>query len=99
MGAIIVSKGDAHMPSPAMQDLIDAFRDSQQARAGQAPPVLAERRATFAPAGRLHPVPGDVLVRDVNAGGVPDQDPISTPARLRQFAAEQIGKFLRARVL
>ena len=29
------------------------------------------RRATFAPAGRLHPVPDDVLVTEVSAGGVP----------------------------
>ena len=37
------------MPSQAMQDLIDAFRDRQQASAGQAPPTLEERRASFAP--------------------------------------------------
>ena len=59
------------MPSQAMQDLIDAFRDRQKASASQAPQTLAERRAAFAPAGRLHPVPDDVLVREVTAGGVP----------------------------
>ena len=59
------------MPSQAMQDLIDAFRDQQKARASQAPPTLEERRAAFAPAGRLHPVPDDVLVREVTAGRVP----------------------------
>ena len=59
------------MPSQAMQDLIDAFRDRQKASAGQTPPTLEERRATFAPAGRLHPVPDDVLVTEVSAGGVP----------------------------
>jgi epsilon-lactone hydrolase len=59
------------MPSQAMQDLIDAFRDRQRASAGQTPPTLEERRATFAPAGRLHPVPDDVLVTEVTAGGVP----------------------------
>jgi monoterpene epsilon-lactone hydrolase len=59
------------MPSQAMQDLIDAFRDQQKASASQAPPTLEERRAAFAPAGRLHPVPDDVLVREVTAGGVP----------------------------
>jgi hypothetical protein len=37
------------MPSPAMQQLIDAFRDRRAARAGQAPPTLDERRAGFAP--------------------------------------------------
>jgi epsilon-lactone hydrolase len=59
------------MPSQAMQDLIDAFRDAQKASSGQAPPTLEERRAAFAPAGRLHPVPDDVLVTEVTAGGVP----------------------------
>jgi monoterpene epsilon-lactone hydrolase len=54
-----------------MQDLIDGFRDRQKASASQAPPTLEERRAAFAPAGRLHPVPDDVLVRQVTAGGVP----------------------------
>jgi monoterpene epsilon-lactone hydrolase len=59
------------MPSQAMQDVIDAFRDQQKASASQAPPTLEERRAKFAPAGRLHPVPDDVLVQEVTAGGVP----------------------------
>ncbi len=59
------------MPSQAMQDLMDAIRDRQKASAGQAPPALEERRAAFAPAGRLHPVPDDVLVTEVTAGGVP----------------------------
>jgi monoterpene epsilon-lactone hydrolase len=59
------------MPSQAMQDLIDALRDRQKASAGQAPPTLEERRAAFAPGGRLHPVPDDVLVTEVTAGGVP----------------------------
>lgn len=59
------------MPSQAMQDLIDAFRDRRKARASQAPPTLEELRAAFAPGGRLHPVPDDVLVTEVSAGGVP----------------------------
>ncbi len=59
------------MPSQAMQDLIDAFRDRQKASASQAPPTLAERRAAFVPGDRLHPIPDDVLVREVTAGGVP----------------------------
>ena len=59
------------MPSQAMRDLIDALRDQQKASAGQAPPTLEELRAAFAPAGRLHPVPDDVRVTEVNAGGVP----------------------------
>jgi epsilon-lactone hydrolase len=59
------------MPSQAMQDVIDALRDQQKASAAQAPPTLEERRAAFAPAGRLYPVPDDVLVSEVTAGGVP----------------------------
>jgi epsilon-lactone hydrolase len=59
------------MPSQAMQDVIDALRDQQKASAGQAPPTLEQRRAAFTPAGRLYPVPDDVLVSDVTAGGVP----------------------------
>lgn len=59
------------MPSQAMEDLIDAFRDRQKASANQAAPALEQRRTGFAPAGRLHPVPVDVLVTEVNAGGVP----------------------------
>jgi epsilon-lactone hydrolase len=59
------------MSSHAMQDLIDAFRDHQEASASQGPPTLEERRAAFAPAGSFHPIPDDVLVREVTAGGVP----------------------------
>jgi monoterpene epsilon-lactone hydrolase len=59
------------MPSQAMQDLIDTIRDQQQAAASQAPPTLEQRRAAFVPAGHLHPVPDDVRVTEVNAGGVP----------------------------
>lgn len=59
------------MPSPAMQDVISAFWDRQRARAGQPPPALEDRRASFAPAGTLHPIPGDVVVTDVTADGVP----------------------------
>ena len=59
------------MPSQAMQDAIDALRDRRKAGASQAPPALAERRAAFVPGDRLHPVPDDVLVTEVTAGGVP----------------------------
>ena len=59
------------MPSQAMQDVIDALTDRRKASAGQASLTLEERRTAFAPAGRLHPVPDDVLVTNVNAGGVP----------------------------
>jgi epsilon-lactone hydrolase len=58
------------MPSHAMQNVIDGLREQRRAAAGQAPPTLAERRATFAPGGTPHPVPDDVLVTEVTAGGV-----------------------------
>jgi len=53
------------MPSQEMQDVIDGLRDRQKASASQAPPTLEQRRAAFAPAGRLHPVPDDVMVTEV----------------------------------
>ena len=59
------------MPSQAMQDAIDALRDRQKASASQAPPTLEQRRAAFTPGDRLYPVPDDVLVTEVTAGGVP----------------------------
>src|SRR3954454_10461746 len=59
------------MPSVAMLDLMEVLRDRQRAGAGRAPVTVGEARATFAPAGPLHPVPDDVLVTQVSAGGVP----------------------------
>src|ERR1700721_147724 len=59
------------MPSQAIQDSIDVLRDRQKASASQAPPKLEESRARFVPGGPLHPVPDDVLVTEVAAGGVP----------------------------
>jgi epsilon-lactone hydrolase len=59
------------MPSQAMQDMIDALRNQRKASASQAPPTLEERRASFAPAGQLHPIPDDVRVSEVDADGVP----------------------------
>jgi epsilon-lactone hydrolase len=59
------------MPSQAMQGVLDALRDRQKASASQAPPTLEERRASFVPGDRLHPVPDDVVVSEVTAGGVP----------------------------
>ncbi|HEX4287631.1 MAG TPA: alpha/beta hydrolase [Trebonia sp.] len=59
------------MPSQAMQNVIDELRaERKAAAAGQVAPTLAERRATFTPAGRPHPVPDDVQVTEVTAGGV-----------------------------
>jgi epsilon-lactone hydrolase len=59
------------MPSQAMQDAIGALWDRRKAGAGQVPPALAQRRAAFVPGDRLYPVPDDVLVTEVTAGGVP----------------------------
>ena len=59
------------MPSQAMQDSIDALWERHKASAGRAPPTLEERRAAFVPGDRLHPLPDDVLVTEVTAGGVP----------------------------
>ena len=59
------------MPSQAMQDAIDALRERRKASASQAPPTLEQRRAAFTPGDRLHPVPDDVRVEEVTAGGVP----------------------------
>jgi monoterpene epsilon-lactone hydrolase len=76
------------MASQAMQDLMDALRDQHKASAGQPPPPLEERRATFTPAGLPHPVPDDVLVTDVNAGGVPAHwldPPGADPGRVLLF--------------
>jgi epsilon-lactone hydrolase len=76
------------MPSPAMQDVIDTIRKQQQASAGVPPPTLAERRATFTPAGRPHPVPADVVVDDVTAAGVPAHwltPPGADPGRVLLF--------------
>jgi monoterpene epsilon-lactone hydrolase len=59
------------MPSQAMHDVMDDLRHQREASASQAPPTLEELRAAFAPAGQPHPVPDDVLVTEVTAGGVP----------------------------
>jgi monoterpene epsilon-lactone hydrolase len=76
------------VPSQAMQDLIDFLWDKQKASASQAPPPLEELRAAFAPAGRLHPLPDDVRVTEVTAGGVPAHwldAPGSGPGRVLLF--------------
>jgi hypothetical protein len=76
------------MPSQAMQEAIGALRDRRKAAAGQAPPTLDERRATFTPRDRLHPVPDDVLASDVTAGGVPAHwltAPGADPGRVLMF--------------
>src|SRR4051812_7242867 len=59
------------MPSAAMQDVMEVLRDRQRAGDRRAPATLDEARAGFAPAGPVHPVPDDVEVAGVAAGGVP----------------------------
>ena len=59
------------MPSRAMLHAIDVLRDRQKGSASQASPTLEERSAAFIPGDRLYPVPDDVLVTEVTAGGVP----------------------------
>ena len=58
------------MPSQAMQDAINALKDRRRASASQPPATLAERRAAFVPGDRIHPLPDDVMVGEVTAGGV-----------------------------
>lgn len=59
------------MPSQAMQHAIDAERQRHTAAVGQVAPSLEEQRAAFIPADRSYPIPDDVVVTDVLAGGVP----------------------------
>jgi len=58
------------VPSDEMQQLLRVLHE-RQAHAPATPPPLAEERADFAPAGPLHPIPDDVRVTEVSAGGVP----------------------------
>ncbi|WP_222706604.1 alpha/beta hydrolase [Lacisediminihabitans profunda] len=58
------------MPSQAMRRLMEELTRRQSAAADVAQPTLAEARTAFAPAGPVHPMPDDVLVREVTAGGV-----------------------------
>ncbi|MGO9960093.1 MAG: alpha/beta hydrolase [Solirubrobacteraceae bacterium] len=60
-------------PSQAMQDVIEVLRNRQKASAVRSAPTLEQLRATFTPGARLHPIPDDVLVSKVSAGGVPAQ--------------------------
>ncbi|MFF1632545.1 alpha/beta hydrolase [Leifsonia sp. NPDC058248] len=59
------------MPSQAMGDVMGVLRDRQHSSAAGAPVPVAEARAGFTPAGFVHPLPDDVLVSEVSAGGVP----------------------------
>jgi monoterpene epsilon-lactone hydrolase len=59
------------MPSPAMVAVLEELREHQAAAAKRPSASLAEARAAFTPAGRVHPIPHDVRITDVTAGGVP----------------------------
>jgi monoterpene epsilon-lactone hydrolase len=54
-----------------MDALLTLLRLRQDGRTVAEAPRLEQERAMFAPAGPIHPVPGDVRVSDVLAGGVP----------------------------
>ncbi len=58
------------MPSAAMQQALELLRARQRAQADNPPLGLTEARAAFSPAGRTHPIPRDVVVSGVSAGGV-----------------------------
>ncbi len=58
------------MPSQAMQDVLELYAEQREVSAGR-PLSLAERRADFAPGGLPYPIPDDVAVTNVEAGGVP----------------------------
>lgn len=76
------------MPSDAMREVINDLWERRKASADRASPSLEERRATFAPAGRVHPVPDDVLVSEMTAGGVPSHwldAPGADPGRVILF--------------
>jgi epsilon-lactone hydrolase len=54
-----------------MREKIESLRALRAAAAAQPAPTLAENRASFDARGDLYPVPGDVLVTEADAGGVP----------------------------
>jgi monoterpene epsilon-lactone hydrolase len=58
------------MVSAAMRDVLEELGRHGSSDVGHLQPTIAETRATFAPGGRLHPLPDDVVVTTVSAGGV-----------------------------
>jgi epsilon-lactone hydrolase len=54
-----------------MREKIESLRALRAAAAAQPAPTLAENRASFDARGDLYPVPGDVLVAEADADGVP----------------------------
>ena len=63
------------MPSQAMQNVIDTLRGQQKAADSQPSPTLEQRRAAFAPAGRLHPLPGDVIAHFASGEAIVRYEP------------------------
>ena len=53
-----------------MDGVLATLRERQKAAADSPPPTLADARAGFLPADRRHPIPDDVQVTEVSAGGV-----------------------------
>ena len=62
---------DARMPSQQMQEKIVALRAQRAAAAGQPAPTLQQNRVNFDARGDLYPLPGDAVVTEADAGGVP----------------------------
>jgi monoterpene epsilon-lactone hydrolase len=58
------------MPSKEMQAVCARLREQQTAHSDDAPATLAQARASFSPADTIHPMPEDVRVTTVDAGGV-----------------------------
>ena len=54
-----------------MREVLHELRARQHGAAVAPPPTLAQLRAGFLPIGRPHPIPDDVTVTEVIAGGVP----------------------------
>jgi epsilon-lactone hydrolase len=59
------------MPSRQMQDKIRALLALRAAAAGQPAPTVAQNRASFDSRGDLYPLPGDTVVSQADADGVP----------------------------
>ncbi|MGH1550732.1 alpha/beta hydrolase [Leifsonia poae] len=57
------------MPSRQMEAVLATLWERRRAEAGRPPRPLAEVRAGFVPADALHPIPDDVRVSEVDAGG------------------------------
>jgi epsilon-lactone hydrolase len=61
------------MPSPLMQMYVDALLEQRAAGAGEPAPPIAESRAEIDRLAEIYPMPADVVVTPVDAGGVPAQ--------------------------